>query len=206
MKKKLNDWFYFNNCVNEKGPSIPLKVIRHGSQVYCSKVKTGVDGLSKQAAIIRSPTIKLDFEKKYLSNNLSKIFHNAHIAWKIHYLKHFIKDESSFTTKKFKDYFSHMESLGDFAFKCCQELVKLANATATEHRAFDEEQVDEHRKKELFQRCKMMKRHGIHYFNTEDDVDVRLRTGDHTAVFDLEKKKKRCCIYCYVTKKSNKRT
>ena len=66
MKKKLNEWFYFNNHVNENGPSLPLKVIRHGSQVYCSKVKTGVDGLSKQAAIIRSPTIKLDFEKKFL--------------------------------------------------------------------------------------------------------------------------------------------
>ena len=111
-----------------------------------------------------------------------------------------------FHNNKIKDYFSHMESIGDFTFKCCQELVKLANASRTECRAFDEEQVDEHRKKVLFKRCKMMKRHGIGYFNTEDGTDVRLRTGDHTAVFDLEKKKKRCCIFYYVTKNSKKRT
>ena len=51
-----------------------------------------------------------------------------------------------------------------------------------------------------------MKRHGIGYFNTEDGTDVRLRTGDHTAVFDSEKKKLRYCIYFYVTKNSKKRT
>ena len=74
MKKKLDEWFYFNNHVKENGPSSALKVIRHGSQVYYSKVKTGVDGLSKQAAIIRSPTIKLDFEKIILATICQSYF------------------------------------------------------------------------------------------------------------------------------------
>ena len=125
LSSNLSIWYNFNKYIMENGPQLPLKVIRHGSQVYYSKIKTGVNGTSKQAAIISSPTTKLPFEKKYYSNTLSKLMHASHVSWKISELETMLKQ--NFTLKGFKNKFSHLQSIGDFTFRGCQQLLLAAD-------------------------------------------------------------------------------
>ena len=209
IKNNTDQWFYFNECVKSRGPCEPLKSILHGSQVHCSKIKTGVDGSSKQSSIIRSPTTKLDFEKKCVSNNLAKLFHNSHVAWKINEMRDIIANSSQFSMKRFKNKFAHLESTGDFTFKCCQEIIILADQIATGARTNStaNSEVDAKRKNCLLSNCKKMKRHETGFFNTKDGIDIRTRTGSHHHISSSDDKKLRYCIYCYTTRTSNsKRT
>ena len=43
LKNHINMWYNFNNHILENCPQLPLKIIQNGSQVYYSKIKTGVN-------------------------------------------------------------------------------------------------------------------------------------------------------------------
>ena len=78
--------------------------------------------MSKQAEVLRSPTMKLCFDMKYFSNNLAKNFHAAHVSRKLVQLKSNLGD--NFTATHFKNKFMHKESLEDFTHQACKELIE----------------------------------------------------------------------------------
>ena len=158
----MSFWHGFNEFTKKNGPTIPLRNIRHGSQVYYSKIKTGVDGTSKQAVVLRSPTIKLGFDMKYSSNNLAKNFHAAHVSRKLVELNSNLGD--NFTAKHFKNKFSHKESLGDFTHQACKELIEEADFllfVTDKTKPHVPKRVSDQRSAELIRKAKSVKRYKL---------------------------------------------
>ena len=97
-----------------------------------------------------------------------------------------ISNSSDFSIKIFKDKFAHLESIGDFTFKCCQEMIILADEMRTDGLGNGtNSEVDAKRKSYLISKCKSMQRHELGFFNSEDGVDIRTRTGTHNHISSL---------------------
>ena len=111
--------------------------------------------------------------------------------------------------ESFKNKFAHLESLGDFAFKCCQEIIILADeiGTGARTKSTTNSEVYAKRKSFLLSKCEKIKRHETGFFNTKDGIDIRTMTGSHHHILSYDDKKLRYYIYCYITRTSNsKRT
>ena len=108
--------------------------------------------------------------------------------------------------KIFKTKFAYIESLEDFTFKGCQEMIQLSDYVyRNSNSETNDYQVSELRKIYLISKCSKTKRYGLNFFNSINESNLRLRIGEYEFLFMKDSQKIRYCICCYITRSSSKR-
>lgn len=85
-----------NAYVEERGPFPPLKLFKHGSQMFYSRTKGGVDGSAQQRAILRSSTSSLKWQQKVVSQTLKTLAVNSFMAWRINQAATLLETQQSY--------------------------------------------------------------------------------------------------------------
>lgn len=86
-------WKVVEKHVGEEGPFVPFKLFKHGSQIFYSKTKCGVDIAIEIGANFRSPLSHFQLEQKLFSQTMETFAINAFIFWRIY--EKFVLLESS---------------------------------------------------------------------------------------------------------------
>lgn len=198
IQERLSFWKVVNTCVKENGPLPPLKLFKHGSQSLYSKTKGGVDGGTQYRAILRSPSSVLNWEQKIVSQTLKNLAVNAFIAWRMRQRSDLLESMDKFGgVDKFRTALNKVQSLGDFIFEVCPELLRHADRIATERDASETpnaETVDTDNATgaRLLKLAKQRKANRVDFFNTEDGMTIRLAMQPHLQSFV----KKRSTAHC----------
>lgn len=77
-------WKTLHAHVRTNEPLPPVRIFRHGLQVLYSKTKFGVDGAAQFRAGLNSPTSRLDWESKVVTQALKTLVVNSFLAWRFH--------------------------------------------------------------------------------------------------------------------------
>lgn len=77
-------WRAFNGWVTPNGPTPPVRLLRHGLQAAYSRTKCGVDGTVQCRAGLRSPSSRIDWDSKVVTQTLKTLVVNSFISWCFH--------------------------------------------------------------------------------------------------------------------------
>jgi hypothetical protein len=83
LLSKLHFWKIVNIHILEHGALLPVKRFKHGTQLFYSKTKEGVDGETQARALLRASTTHMKLEQKIVCHIWKTLLINAFIASRI---------------------------------------------------------------------------------------------------------------------------
>lgn len=98
IKTHLPLWKLVTNRVTGEAPFPPLKLFKHGVQLFYSKTKCGVDGSAQARAVLRSPVSSVAWEQKIVSQTLKTLAVNAFVAYRMTARRDAVQSKESFGT------------------------------------------------------------------------------------------------------------
>lgn len=183
LRLGLPFWHLVNAYVQERDPFPPVILFKHCSQSLYSKTKGGVDGSAQARAILRCSTSALKWEQKRLLQTLKTVAINSFIAWRMHKRREFLENKESFQSlRAFRHALNTTQSMADFIYDLCKELLVYAESVdvAPEGPDEEEEAIGETERQRLSELAKKRKKKRMLFFNSEDGKRLRLFVRDHT--------------------------
>lgn len=101
----------------------PIRLFRHGLQVWYSRTKGGVDGVPRYRAILRVSTTSLGCDQKVIMQTCKMLLSNAFISWRFVEWASLNGDCSFENLNQFRTTLNKMESFDDFVGHNMKELL-----------------------------------------------------------------------------------
>jgi len=129
LNERRTFWNVLYKHVVEKGPLIPIKILKHSSQTLYSKTKGGVDGLTQFRNILNTPSSSLPWEQKMVIQCLKNLMISSFISYRFTTCRHLVQSSDAFKSLHFfQSGLNHLESLSTFIYYSSSELLTVAQS------------------------------------------------------------------------------
>lgn len=193
-------WMAVNTHVTLNGPIPPIKLFRHGFQVFCSKRKDGIDGVTQYRSILRASITSVGWEQKVVIQTCKTLLIHPYNSWRFVEWSAHNGDRQLDSLDKFRSTFNEMEPFGYFVALVATELLTYGNiltASSTTRLASTGGAVSRGANSATIRRLKVQIAKNQHrwmpFFNDPGGVLIRLRIHMHQPI---ELRAPRWCALC----------
>lgn len=166
----------------DNGAFPPLQLFKHATQVYYSKTKGGVDGATKQRAMLRSSTSHLKWEQKIVSQTLKTVAINAFLAWRMFKRQEILQSDTELKSlESFRNSLNRVQATADFMSDIATDLLNYASTLHDDENRNEDlpEGITGTEKETLISMAKVRKRKRLGFFNSSKSVKLRLSVYGH---------------------------
>ena len=134
--------------------------------------------------MLRSPSASFKWEQKVVGQTLKTLFVNAFLAYRMSERPELLENPCSFqNVNLYRQNLNNMESLSEYCFEACTELLRFADTLRQSDQSVEESPAVVVNDSEITQLCELArkrKRNRLAFFNSVEGVRLRLHVHGHS--------------------------